>query len=113
MRLSPVPKIQCTAPMGQPAHDHPIAADDLLTIDAQVLALLARSPGDDQRPGDQGAGVARPAGLNGQLPQIHVIAFQDIFLTGGAAPHLGGHVQHLAKNRQVVPGIPHALGRLR
>ncbi len=61
--FAPLTVIQRAATVAQPAHDHLVAADHLLTIDAEVLAVLVRTFGDGQAPGDQRTDVARPAGL--------------------------------------------------
>ncbi len=99
--------------MAQPAHDKLVAADQLLAVDAQVLTFLIRATGDHQRPGHQRAGVAGPAGLDRQLAEIHVVAFDNVLLAGPRTAHLGVHAQHLAEDRQLLPGVAEALGRLR
>ena len=113
MGLLPFLKIQGTAPVAQPAHDQLVAADQLLAIDAQVLTFLIGPAGNHQRPGHQRAGVAWPAGLNRQLGEVHVVAFDDVFLAGPGAAPLGVHAQHLAEDRQLLPGVAESLGRLR
>ena len=90
-------EVQRPAPMGQPAHDHLVAADHLLAVDAQVLALARlghrlRPPGDDQSPGDQRRGVARPAVLDRPVSQVHLSAFQHHLLAGRRAHPRGLHV---------------------
>jgi len=90
-----------------------ILANHLLAINAHILAVTVRAPGGDQAPGDQGAGVLRPAGLDGQIGQIYLIAFNHLGLAGGLLDHLGRHVHHLTEDRQLLPGIAHPLGRVR
>ena len=60
--------------MGEPAHDDLMTRDHLLAVNAQVLPATRirtalRPPGDDQPPGDQRAGIARPTDLHGQQTQ--------------------------------------------
>ena len=112
MLLLPVAEIQRAAAVGQPAHDDAVAADHLHPVDAEVLARLFRAAGDHQAPGDEGAGVLRPAGLHRKPGQIHLIAFQHHFLTGRAAPLPGRHVQHLAIEGQLLEGVFHAARRV-
>ena len=99
--------------MGQPAHDGLVLADDLLPIDAEILPLLVRPSRDDQRPGDQWSGIARPAGLDRIAAQVDLVAGQHHFLTGRMADGLGRHVQHLLEQRQLVEHVAKPLGRLR
>ena len=64
MLLLPLLEIQGATAMAEPAHDQLVAANQLLTVDAQVLAFLVGTPGDHQRPGHQRACIAGPAGLD-------------------------------------------------
>jgi len=112
MLLAPLAKVQGTAPMAQPAHDQLVAADDLLAIDAEVLALLVRAAGDRQAPGDQRRHVARPAVLDRQFAQIDRLALLDHLLAGGVLEDLGRHADDLLVDRQLRPGVLEALGRL-
>jgi len=111
--LGPVAKVERAAAVGQPAHDHAVAPDNLLPVDPQVLPLLVRTAGHHQTPGDQGSGVARPAGLYRQGPKVHVRRLDHLFLGRRRAHTLGGHIEHLAKDRQRLPGGLEALGRVR
>jgi hypothetical protein len=111
--LLPLAEIQCSAAVGEPAHDHAVFADHLLAVDAQVLPLLVRAAGHHQRPGDQGAGIPGPAGLHRDAREVHLVAFEHLFLAGCAAHLLRCHVQHLAEHRQLIPGIAEALRRFR
>jgi hypothetical protein len=113
MRRLELAEIQGAAAMGQPAHDELVRSDDLLPVDAQVLARLVGAPGDDQAPGEQGAHVTGPAGLDGQARQIHVLAFPHHLLAGGGAHFPGAHVEHLLQHRPLVPGILQAARRFR
>ncbi|MNQ86721.1 hypothetical protein D3C85_1019210 [compost metagenome] len=99
--------------MAEPAHDQLVAADHLLTVDAEVLAFLVRPLGNGQAPGDQRRHIARPAVLDRQLAEVDVVARLDHFLTGRILEHLGRHGQHLAEDRQLGPGVLESLGRLR
>ncbi|MQM39710.1 hypothetical protein KBTX_03741 [wastewater metagenome] len=112
MGLLPVAEVQRAATVGEPAHDHPVAPDDLLAVDPEVLPALLRPPGGDQRPGDQRAGIAGPAGLHRDVREVHVVALDHHLLAGCAADLFRRHVQHLLVHRQAPPGVAHALGRI-
>ena len=93
------------APVGQPAHDGAVLAQNLHPIDAQIeviLAVLARTLGDNQRPCDQGGRLARPAGLDRQLGQVDLIAGPDDLLNRGLLDHLGPHRHDGLDQRQHV-----------
>jgi hypothetical protein len=109
----PVAKVQGAASVGEPAHDHPVAADHLHAIDAQVLAWFLRSAGHHQSPGDQRARVLGPTGLNRQAAQVDGRTLDQDFLAGRLAHLPRGHVQHLAEHRELLPGVFHSAGRLR
>ena len=112
MLLLPFAIVQRPAPVGQPAHDHPVAADHLHAVDAQILARLVGTAGHHQAPGDQRSRILGPAGLYRQIPQIHLVPLLGLGLAGGVAQLLGGHVEHLAEHRQFLPGVLHPLGRI-
>ena len=83
-----VAKVQRTAPVGQPAHDHLARPDDLLAVDADVLPQPGpldglRATCDHQAPGDQRPDIARPAMLDRPARQIDLIAVQ-LHLPAGA-----------------------------
>ncbi len=103
MGLAPLLEIQRTAAVGEPAHDQPVAPDHLLAVDAHVLALPVRGAGHDQAPGDQRAGVLRPAGLHRQPGQVHLAALGHHLLAGRALALLGPHVEGLAQHRDLLP----------
>ena len=112
MLLAPLPVVQCAAAMAKPAHDHLVAADHLLAVDAQVLPFLVRPAGNGQTPGDQRPDIARPAGLDRQPAEVDVLALLDHFLAGGVLEHLRRHGQDLPVHRQLGPGVLEALRRL-
>ncbi len=107
----PVAEIQRAAAMGQPAHDDLVARQDLLAVDAQVLAVFPGAFGDHQCPGDEGPGVAGPAGLNRQASEVNLIGVEDMLLAGRALQQPRRHIQHFPEYRQFLPGILHALRR--
>ena len=86
-----VAEVERAAAMGEPAHDHLVARDHLLPVDAEVLPRLVRAARDGEAPGDQRTGVARPAGLHRQPREIDV----------GALPH-----DLLARRRRCAPSAP-------
>jgi hypothetical protein len=106
-RKSPrvVAEVQCAAAMREPAHDRTIRADDLLPIDAQVLARLVRAAGDHQSPGDQRCDVAGPAGLHRQSAKIDRLSLPDLLLTRRRGDLARRHAEHLAQHRQLLPRV--------
>ncbi|MNN12433.1 hypothetical protein D3C81_1254250 [compost metagenome] len=111
--LAPLAVVQGAAAMAEPAHDHLVAANHLLTIDPQVLALFVRPAGHGQAPGNQRRDIARPAVLHRQHAEVDVVAFDDHFVAGGILDHFRCHRHDLLEDRQLRPGILEALGRLR
>ena len=105
-------EVQRATAMGQPAHDGLVAADDLLAVDAQVLARLAGAARHHQTPGDQRGGVARPAVLDGQGVQVHAVGGNLDLAAGAAGAHLGRHVHDLAQDGELLPGVLQAARRL-
>ena len=100
--------------MGQPAHDCAVLANHLHAINAKieiVFAVLARTLGDDQGPGDQGRRLSGPAGLDRQFGQVDLIAGKDDFLNRGLFDDFGPHGHDGARQRQELQGIAKALGR--
>src|SRR5690606_7978402 len=80
------------AAMRQPAHDELVAADELLPVDAQVLAPGTRAARDGQPPGEQGSHVLRPAMLQGNAAEVNVIALDDDLLAGRPTDAFRAHV---------------------
>ncbi len=112
MRLLPFAKIQRPAAVTQPAHDQPVLAKLLLTIDSQVLARLVRPLGHHQRPGHKRRHVARPAVLNRQTIEIDLIAFENDLLARRRTQRLRSHAHDLLEDRQLLPGILETFGRV-
>ena len=112
MRLLPLAEIQGAAAVREPAHDQAVFPDYLHAVDPEILPLLVRAARDHQGPGDQRAGVARPAGLHRQHAEVDVVFLEDVLLALAAPDHLGRHGEHLAEDREFVPGITHAFGRV-
>ncbi len=108
----PLTKVQSTAAVAQPAHDDLVAADHLLAIDTQILPFLVRPLGNHQAPGDQRAGIARPAGLDRNAAQIDIVTFKHLRLAGGVAQDLGRHVDDFLEDRQLAPGVFQPLRRI-
>ncbi len=106
-------EIQGAATMRQPAHDHAVAPEHLLTVDAKVLAGFLGPTRHHQAPGDQWRHVSWPAVLNRQARQIDLLAFPDNFLAEAVAGGFRRHVKHLFEHRPFIPGIAQAFGRLR
>ena len=106
----PVAEIQRAATMGQPAHDHLVATDDLHAIDAEILTLFIGAAGDHQRPGHQRADIARPAGLHGQDAKVDIRFVDDDVATGRRFFQIRRDVEHLAICGQVLPQLLPAFG---
>ncbi len=68
-------KVQRSAAMGKPAHDQPIAVDELLAVNTQILSAFERPAGDHQPPSNERGNVARPAVLDGQPGQVDLYPF--------------------------------------
>ena len=109
----PVPEIQGTAPVGQPAHNQFARPQLLHAVDAQIHAGLFRPPGNHQWPGHQWPYVPGPAGLHRDGGQVHRVALQHNLLAGGPLDGFGAHVQHLLEQGCLVDQVPHALGGIR
>ncbi|CUI45799.1 Uncharacterised protein [Achromobacter xylosoxidans] len=108
-----VAEIERAAAVRQPAHDELVRAQQLLAVDAQVLAAGVGAARDHQAPGQQRRHVAGPAGLDRQARQVHVLAFPDDLLAGRALDVLGAHVpQRRLQHRHLGQCIAQALGRL-
>ena len=110
--FAPLAVIQRAATVAQPAHDHLVAPNHLLPIDAQVLPVLVRSAGHRQAPGDQWRHVARPAMLDRQLRKVDIVALDHHLLAHRVLDYLRRHRHDLLEDRQLGPGILQALGRL-
>ncbi len=107
-------EVQRAAAVRQPAHDQLVAADHLLAVDAEVLALLVRPAGDNQAPGDQRTGIAGPAGLDRQARQIHRAAFPGHLLAGRTPDFTRRHVpQRTLEHGNLAQRIAQPLGRFR
>ena len=106
-----VVEIQRAAAVRQPAHDELVRPQQLLTVDTQVLALGVGAARDHQAPGQERRHVARPAGLDWQAGQVHVLAFPDYFLAGRTLDVLGAHVpQRRLQHRDFGQRVTQALG---
>src|SRR6187549_3932891 len=107
-----IPVIERAAAMREPAHDDAVAPDDLLPIDAEVLARLRRAARYREAPGDERAGVLRPAGLHRQPAEVDVLSLGDDLLAGRARHRFWRHVEQLLPDRKLVPQVAQSLGRL-
>ena len=70
-----VGEIQRAAAVLQPAHDDPVAVQQLLAVDRDVLPWLTRATRDHQAEGDEPGDVAGPAALDRQAAQVDVVPF--------------------------------------
>ncbi len=106
------------APVGEPAHDRPVAPDHLHTVDAEiegVFARLCRAFRHDKRPGDERRRLPRPAGLDGEFAKVDIGACQHDFLTGRGSerPRRGAHRHHVSREGDQLQRILQTRGRLR
>ena len=108
-----IAKIERTTAMGQPAHDHLVAPDNLLTIDTEILPRLVGPTRHRQAPRNQWRHVARPAVLDRQTGKIDILTFPDDLLARRRGDDFRRHIEHLFENRQLIPGVLHALRWLR
>ena len=114
--LAPAAVVLGAAAMLEPAHQRAVAPQHLHAVDAEielVLARVGRALGDDQRPGDQGRGLARPAGLDRQPAEVDVGALEHDLLARRPADGLGLHRQRHLDQRQQLQRLAEALGRHR
>src|SRR5205809_7998497 len=102
-------KSESSAAMGEPPHDEAVTCDRLLAVDAEVLARLCRAARHGEAPGDERAGVERPAGLHRQPREIDVLSFPHDFLAGRRGALARRHVEHLLEERELVPQVAQAL----
>ena len=93
-------EVERAAAVMQPAHDEPVTADHLLSINTDVAARFEWPPGDDQSERNQLAGVVRPAVLNGEHVEIDVGAFQHHLLAGRFVDRERVDRRQLAHGRQ-------------
>src|SRR4029453_2387015 len=100
------------AAMREPAHDHLVARDHLLPVDAEILPRLVRSARDREPPSDERTRVIGPAGLHGQPAEVDVRTLPYGLLARRRAALLRRHVHHLHEHRtRVLPRILQALRR--
>ena len=111
MPFLPLAEIDGTTAMRQPAHDDLVARDHLLAVDTDILPFLVRSARDDHAPGDQRAGILRPAGLHRQHGQVHVRRLDDV-LPAGCPPYLARiDVSQFPEGRQFLQQIAQPVGQ--
>ena len=103
--------IQRAAAMRQPAHNQLVFADELLAVNAQILAFFVRSARDGQAPCYQRRNVFRPAMLNRKLIQINVFAFPHDFLTRRVFHHVRRHAPNIFQQRQFGKCVFDTFGR--
>ena len=104
--------IERASSVREPAHDDAVAADDLLAIDAEVLARLQWSARDGESPGDERTRVVRPAGLHRQPAEVDVFALEHHFLRRRAGHAFRRHVEQLLPDRKLVPQVAQPFRRL-
>ena len=89
-----------------------VATEQLQSVYTQVQSFFIRAPGHHQWPGNQWAGIAGPAGLDGQLMKVYIGALFHMVLAGRVFYQLWPHIQHLFEHRCFAPGIAQPLGRV-
>ncbi len=104
-------EVERAAAMREPAHDHLVARDDLLPIDAEVLPRartrhVLRAARDDEAPRDQRARVVGPAGLHRQRGEVDVATLDDVSLARRAAHDARRHVAQRLHHRDAAGPRP-------
>ncbi len=101
-------------PVGQPAHDGAVLAQHLHAIDAEIVVVLPLGGGPlghHQGPGDQRRRLAGPAGLDGQLGQVDLVAGPDDLLHRRLLHRGRAHGHDGLGQRQHVQSVLQAPGR--
>ena len=98
--------------MGEPAHDEFVFAEQLLAVDAEILAFFVRSARYGQAPSYQRGDILFPTMLNRQGGQIHVVALPHDFLARRFFHHVRRHAPNVFQQRQLGKCVFDALGRL-
>src|SRR6266700_5021152 len=107
-------KVDRTTAMGKPSHDELVRSDQLLAVDAEVLARLARPASYRQSPRNERSCVVGPTRLDRKARKVHVLSLPHHLLARSARNFLRGHVHHLSSDRN--PALEHvakSLGRFR
>ena len=112
-RLAPRPVVESAPPVREPAHDDPVARDDLLAVDAEVLPAPVRPPGDDEGPGDERPRIVRPAGLYRPRAEVHRITLQHHLPARRGAGLARGHREDLPEDGKRLPRLAEVPGRVR
>src|SRR3954449_7993849 len=107
-----IAKVERTAAMREPAHDHLIARQYLLSIDTEILTRLVGTARHRQSPRNERARIVRPARLYRQPREIDVGTLPDDLLARRARAFLGRHVEDFLQHWQLVPGILQAARRI-
>src|SRR2546430_7854893 len=107
-----VTEVERTAAMREPAHDDTVSPDHLLAVDSEVLPLLLGTARDGEAPGDERPGVAGPAVLDRQAREIDVVSFAHGLVARRRGALLRRHVEQLLEEREFLPQVAQALGRL-
>src|SRR3954463_11352820 len=100
-----IAKVERTAAMREPAHDHLVARQYLLSIDTEILTRLVRTAGDGKPPRNERPRIGRAGRLYRQPREIDVGALPDDLLARRARAFLGRQVEDFLQYRQLVPGI--------
>ena len=82
MGFAPGLVVEGAATMGKPAHYQPVAPDQLLPIDPQVMPPAVRPLRDHQPPGNQRSRIFRPASEDRQRRQVDIISALHASLAG-------------------------------
>src|SRR5439155_23995495 len=84
LRLGMLAEVDRATAMGKPSHDELVRRDELLTVDAEVQALLARPTRHRQSPCDQRSRIVGPARLYRKARKVHVLSLPHHLLAWSA-----------------------------
>src|SRR5437870_1990887 len=107
-----ITEVERAAAMREPAHDDAVSPDHLLAVDAEVVPLLLWTACDSEAPSDERPGVTGPAVLDRQAREIDVVSFAHALVAGRRRALLRRHVEQLLEEREFLPQVAQALGRL-
>ncbi len=95
-----------------PVHERRAPVDDLHAVHADVADVRLRVLRDDRREGDERGGVARPAALDRQPPEVDVGPLEEDLLARRLRHRLGHRVRHGLQLQEPLDLLPEALRRL-
>ena len=108
-----IAEVEGATAVRQPAHDDFVRPDDLLTVNAEILACAVGIARDDETPCDERAGFIRPAGLHGKPVERDIRARRHALLHLGASHERGPHAEKRFHQRPAAERVAQPVDRLR